>query len=111
MDAYDVVVWEDSLSDGSLAYSAWCAYVLGVSGQGDTEGDALADILSAMAANVFDPWPADSPIFQDTQTAADEMAELMRELGDDGTNYRLHRVTKDDLRAAYRPVSDAVPVA
>ena len=80
-------------------------------GKAIPKGDALADILSAMAANVFDPWPADSPIFQDTQTAADEMAELMRELGDDGTNYRLHRVTKDDLRAAYRPVSDAVPVA
>jgi len=109
MDTFDVVVWEDSLSDGSTCYAAWCSYVLGVSGQGDTDDEAMADILSAMAANVFDPWPADGQVFQERQAADDEMAELFQELDAEGMRYSVHRVTRSDLRAHYHPVLQSTP--
>ena len=110
MDTYDVVIWQDALSDGSICYAAWCTSVLGVSGQGDTEAEALADILSSMAANVFDPWPLDWPALQDAETADAEQRELIAELSDFGLRPRLQRVTQDDLRAAYRPAPGATTV-
>ena len=109
MNTFDVVVWEDSLSDGSTCYAAWCSYVLGVNGQGDTEAEAMADILSAMATNVFDPWPADGPVFQDRQAADDEMAQLYQQLDAEGFQYRLHHVTLNDLRAVYQPALEPTP--
>ena len=110
MQAYDVIVWEDGLSDGSTCYAAWCTSVLGVSGQGDTEDAALADILSAMAANVFDPWPEDWPAFQDDAIAEAELRQLVAELTASATWYRRHQITQDMLRAAYRPVQETTEV-
>ena len=46
---YDVVVWRDTLSDGSICYAAICPAVRRVHGQGDTEDEALAEIAEAMA--------------------------------------------------------------
>ena len=95
MDTFDVVVWEDSLSDGSTCYAAWCSYVLGVGGQGDTEAEALERITNMMNDVVCHPWPGESAedALADERTAAAEMADLMRELSDEGTPYRVHRVT------------------
>jgi predicted RNase H-like HicB family nuclease len=92
MDTFDVVVWEDSLSDGSTCYAAWCSYVLGVSGQGDTEAEALEDITSAMTDVIHYPWD-DGVSLADFETAAAEMADVMRELSAEGTSFNLHRVS------------------
>ena len=110
MGTYAVVIWQDTLSDGAVCYSAWCPSVLGVSGQGDTEADAMADILSAMAANVFDPWPADWPVIQNAETADAELRQLAAELSDSGAWHRRHQVTQDTLRAAYRPAPEATSI-
>ena len=101
MDKFEVVVWHDTLADGTICYAAWCTSVLGVSGQGDTEEEALADILSAMAANVFEPWPDDWPVEPDARTAAAELETLIAELEEAGTWYRRRRVTRDALRKAH----------
>lgn len=69
----------------------------------------MADILSAMAANVFDPWPADGPVFQERQAADDEMSELFQQLDAEGMRYSVHRVTRSDLCAHYRPVLQSTP--
>lgn len=101
MDTFDVVLWQDDLSDGSPCYAAWCTSVLGVSGQGQTEDEAIADILSAMAANIFDPWPEDWPSVQDAKIAKAEQEQLVAELMESGVWHRLHRVTRDDLQAVH----------
>ena len=46
---YDVVVWLDTLSDGSICYAAICPAVDRAHGQGDTEAEALIDVADAMA--------------------------------------------------------------
>ncbi len=92
MDTFDVVVWEDSLSDGSTCYAAWCSYVLGVSGQGDTEAEALEDITSAMTDVIHYPWD-DGVSLADFETAAAEMADVMRELSAEGTPFKVNRVS------------------
>ena len=92
MDIYDVVVWQDSLSDGSICYAAWCSYVLGVSGQGDTEDEALADITAAMTDVIHYPWD-DGKSLAEPEEAAAEMADIIRELSGEGIGYRVHRVS------------------
>ncbi len=92
MDTFDVVVWEDSLSDGSTCYAAWCSYVLGVSGQGDTEAEALEDITSAMTDVIHYPWD-DGVSLADFETAAAEMADVMRELSAEGIPFKVNRVS------------------
>lgn len=46
---YDVVVWRDTLSDGSICYAALCPAVAMAHGQGDTEEEALVDVADTMA--------------------------------------------------------------
>lgn len=91
MHTFDVVVWEDSLSDGSMCYGAWCSYVLGVWGQGETEAEALADITTAMTDVIHYPWD-DGKSLADYEEAAAEMARLIRELTDEDVSYRVHQV-------------------
>ena len=92
MNTFDVIVWKGELSDGSICYAAWCSYVLGVGAQKDTEEEALESITAMMVDTITHPWSDESSL-ADEQTAAKEMAELMRELESDGTPYRVHRVT------------------
>lgn len=92
MYTFDVLVWEDNLSDGSICYGAWCSYVLGVWGQGSTEEEALADITTAMTDVIHHPWE-DERSLADPDEATDEMDNLMRELADENVSYRIHRVT------------------
>ena len=92
MNTFDVITWEGTLSDGSTCYSAWCSYVLGVGAQGDTEAEALDGITAMMVDAVSNPWP-DGAALADEQVAESEMADLMRELADEGISYRVHRVT------------------
>ncbi len=91
MHTFEVVVWEDSLSDGSTCYGAWCSYVLGVWGQGETEAEALADITAAMTDVIHYPWD-DGKSLANYEEAAAEMARLMRELTDEDVSYRVHQV-------------------
>ena len=99
MHAFDVVVWQDSLSDGSICYAAWCSYVLGVGGQGATEAEALERITTMMADVIQHPWD-DGESLADPETAAAEMADLMRELAAEGIPYRVCGVTPAVLEPA-----------
>ncbi len=92
MYTFDVLVWEDNLSNGSICYGAWCSYVLGVWGQGDTEEEALADITTAMTDVIHCPWE-DGKSLADSEEAAGEMNNLMQQLSDENVSYRVHRVT------------------
>lgn len=94
MHTFDVVTWQGALSDGSTCYVAWCTYVLGVGAQGDTEAEALERITSMMVDAINDPWPGETEL-ADEQAAAAEMAELMRELSEEGIPCRVHRVVLD----------------
>jgi len=46
---YDVVVWRDTLSDGSICYAAICPAVDRAHGQVDTEDEALVDVADSIA--------------------------------------------------------------
>ena len=53
---YDVVVWQGTLSDGSICYAAICPAVRRAHGQGDTEAEALAELTEAIACFLeFEP--------------------------------------------------------
>ena len=92
MHTFDVLVWEDPLEDGSMGYGAWCSYVLGVWGQGDTEEEALADIIAAMTDVILYPWE-DGKSLADPETAASEMAEIANELSAEGIPYKMHQAS------------------
>ena len=91
MYTFDVLVWEDPLEDGSMGYGAWCSYVIGVSGQGDTEEEALADIVSVMTDVILHPWEDGKSLADEAQAAA-EMAEIINELSAEGVPYKMHQV-------------------
>ena len=101
MDSFEVVVWQDEISDGTLCYAAWCPVAIGVWGQGDTEAEAMSDILSAIAANVHNPWPAGAPAFKAADAGAAEMADLVAELDVEGIPYRTHQAGFADLPVDY----------
>ena len=92
MHTFDVLVWPGELSDGSTCYGAWCSYVLGVWGQGDTEAAALADITAAMTDVIHYPWE-DGESLADYEKATAEMANLMQELSAEGISYQVHQVS------------------
>ncbi len=92
MHTFDVLVWEDPLDDGTMGYGAWCSYVLGVWGQGGTEEEALADIVSVMTDVIRHPWD-DGKSLADEEKAAAEMAEIMEELSAEGVLYKMHQVS------------------
>ena len=77
---YDVVVWQDTLSDGSICYAAICPAIDHAHGQGDTEEEALVDVADTMA--LFLNHQPDR--FKVGQAAQDELTELIAELTSDG---------------------------
>ena len=92
MHTFDVITWKGTLSDGSTCHSAWCSYVLGVWGQGETEDAALADITSAMTDMILHPWE-DGKSLADPETASAEMAEIMADLVAEGITYKVLKVS------------------
>ena len=104
MDTFEVVIWEDETSDGTVGYSSWCTAVIGVSGQGETEAEALADIASSMSVNIFEPWPDYAPVFYDAEVAAAKLARLLADLDAEGITHWMRYLTMDDLRAAYAEI-------
>lgn len=78
MFTFDVLVSKGELSDGSTCYAAWCSYLYGVWGQGDTEEETLTEARLMMTDVVNDPEDlAESQV--DPEAAAAEMADMMRE--------------------------------
>ena len=92
MPDFDVVVWQDELSDGSICYGAWCTAVAGVWGQGDTVAEALDHIGAAMTSIVNEPWD-DGVSVIDAATAAAKMADLRHRLDVESIPYWMHRVS------------------
>ena len=92
MYTFDVLVWEDPLEDGSMGYGAWCSYVVGVWGQGDTEEEALVDITSAMTDVILHPWD-DGVSLANAEEAATEMAGIIEDLLSEGIPYKMHQVS------------------
>lgn len=78
MYTFDVLVWEDPLGDGSMGYGAWCSYVHGVWGQGDTEEEALEEIALIISDVINDPEDLAESLVN-PEDAAIEMADIIRE--------------------------------
>ena len=104
MDTFEIVIWEDELSDGTLAYASWCTAVIGVSGQGETEAEALADIAASISLEIYEPWPDDTPVFYDADVAAAKLTRLLADLDAEGITHWMRYLTMDDLRAAYAEI-------
>ena len=77
---YDVVIWRDTLSDGSVCYAAICPAIARAHGQGDTEQEALSDVADTMAG-YLERMPGR---VKHGQAAQDDMAELLSELTAEG---------------------------
>ena len=75
-----------------MGYGGWRSYVVGVWGQGDTEGEALADIASVMTDVILCPWE-DGKSLADEAEAAAEMAEIIEELLSEDIPYKMHHVS------------------
>ncbi|CAI8005820.1 hypothetical protein GBAR_LOCUS4419 [Geodia barretti] len=74
---FDVAVWRDTLSDGSICYAAICPAVDRAHGQGDTEAEV--DVADAMAI-YLDHEPGKLKTGQAAQEATSELvAELTAE--------------------------------
>jgi predicted RNase H-like HicB family nuclease len=86
---YDVVVWRDSLSDGSICYAAICPAVDHAHGQGDTEKEALIDVADTMAV-YLEHQPDRIKAGQSLQDAFDR---LLSEIVADGLSYSIKSVT------------------
>ena len=80
---YDVVVWSEPLSDGSICYAAVCPAVNHAHGQGDTEAAALADVADTIAL-FLEHIPYD--FVKTGQAAEDEKAELIADLAENETD-------------------------
>ena len=77
---YEVVVWRDTLSDGSICYAAICPAIARAHGQGDTEQEALSDVADTMAG-YLERMPGR---VKHGQAAQDDTAELLSELTAEG---------------------------
>ncbi len=85
---YEVVVWSEPLSDGSIGYAAVCPAVSHAHGMGDTEAETLADVADTMAF-FLEEMPGKVKV---GQAAQDEIAELQGELAAEGINYWMRMV-------------------
>lgn len=77
---YDVVVWQDTLSDGSICYAAICPAIDRAHGQGDTEAEALVDVADSMAI-YLDHMP---DRFKTGEAAREAVTKLIGELAAEG---------------------------
>lgn len=99
MYTFDVLVWKDPSEDGSTGYGAWCTYLYGVWGQGDTEEEALQEIKLMMTDVVTDPEDLAESLV-DAKDAEAEMAEMIREREAEGIPYRVRQVSVTDSELA-----------
>ena len=78
MMQYDVVMWQDYLSDGTVCYAAVCPSISYAHGQGDTAAEALADAADTMAV-FLEKMPGK---VKTGAAAQDELAQKLAELTD-----------------------------
>ena len=104
MDTFEIVIWEDELSDGTLAYTSWCTAVIGVSGQGETEDEALDDIAASISLEIYEPWPDGAPAFYAPEVAAAKQTRLLADLDAEGITHWMRHLTMNDVRAAYAQI-------
>lgn len=79
---YDVVIWRDTLSDGSICYAALCPALRHAHGQGDTEDEALCEIAEALACFL----EREPERVKTGQAARDALTDLIAELTAEGVN-------------------------
>ena len=99
MHTFDVVVWQGVRSDDTACYAAWCSYVLGVWGQGDTEEEALAEVVAMITDVINDPDDAAESLV-DAEAAMAAMDNLRSELDGNGTSHWLRRVSVPGFKLA-----------
>ena len=85
---YDVVIWRDTLSDGSICYAALCPAVDLAHGQGDTEVEALVDVADTMAI-YLDHKPEK---LKTGRAACEALTELVGELTTEGVEPWIRQV-------------------
>ena len=99
MYTFDVLVSKGELSDGSTCYAAWCSYLYGVWGQGDTEEEALTEVRLMMTDVVNDPEDLAESLV-DSEAAATEMADMIREREAEGVPCWTRQVSVADPELA-----------
>ena len=99
MYTFDVLVWEDPAADGSTGYGAWCSYVYGVWGQGDTEEEALEEVMLIISDVINDPEDLAESLV-DPKDAEAEMADMIREREAEGIRYQIRQVSVTDPELA-----------
>ncbi len=99
MYTFDVLVSKGELSDGSTCYAAWCSYLYGVWGQGDTEEEALTEVRLMMTDVVNDPEDLAESLV-DPEAAAAEMADMIREREAEGVPCWIRQVSVADPELA-----------
>ena len=99
MYTFDVLVSKGQLSDGSTCYAAWCSYLYGVWGQGDTKEEALTEASLMMTDVVNDPEDLAESLV-DPEAAAAEMADMIREREAEGVPYWTRQVSVADPELA-----------
>ena len=87
---YEVVVWSEPLSDGSIGYAAVCPTVGYAHGQGDTEAEALAEVADTIAF-FLEEGPGQVKV-KVGQAAQDEMSEKFADLEAEGIGYWIRQV-------------------
>ena len=92
---YDVVVWRGVLSDGSVCYAAICPAVRRVHGQGDTEGEALAEVSEAIACFL----ELEPDRVKSGQVARDELDKLVEDLTTEGVDPWVRQVVHPSIPA------------
>ena len=92
---YDVVVWRDTLSDGSICYATICPAVRRAHGQGDTETEALAEVSEAIA--LFLELEPDR--VKSGQAARDELNTLVEDLTSEGVDPWVRQVAHPSIQA------------
>ncbi len=90
---YDVVVWRDTLSDGSTCYAAICPAVRRAHGQGDTEAEALAEVTDAIGC--FHEREPDRVKLG--QAAQDTLNDLLADLNAEGITPWVCRVNSPSI--------------
>ena len=92
---YDVVVWQDALSDDSICYAAICPALLQAHGQGDTEDEALAEIAEALTCFL----EREPGRLKTGQAARDASTSLIAELTAEGVAPWVRRVVPASVPA------------
>ena len=99
MYTFDVLVSKGELSDGSTCYAAWCSYLYGVWGQGDTEEEALTEVRLMMTDVVNDPADLAESLVA-PEAAAAEMADMIRGREAEGVSCWTRQVSVADPELA-----------